>query len=61
MCSWRHKISFRYDRDEPLNATLRVERIDSTKNEEIPFVIRSEPHIIVQSSEPITPWTKASA
>ncbi|VDK73527.1 unnamed protein product [Litomosoides sigmodontis] len=53
-------LNLRYDRDEPLSAMLRVEQVDSTKNGKIPFVIRSEPHIIVQSSEPITPWTKAS-
>ncbi|EFO20439.1 hypothetical protein LOAG_08053 [Loa loa] len=50
-------LNLRYDRDEPLSAMLRVDSI--MKNEKIPFVLRSEPHIIVQSSEPIRPWTKA--
>ncbi|VDM09565.1 unnamed protein product [Wuchereria bancrofti] len=47
-------LNLRYDRDEPLSAMLEV---DENK---IPFVLRSEPHIIVQSSEPIKPWTKAA-
>ncbi|KAL3995509.1 Mitochondrial 28S ribosomal protein S30 (PDCD9) family protein [Acanthocheilonema viteae] len=49
-------LNLRYDRDEPLSAILRV---DNMENEKIPFVLRSEPHIIVQSPEPLTPWTKA--
>uniref|UniRef100_A0A0R3S571 Large ribosomal subunit protein mL37 n=1 Tax=Elaeophora elaphi TaxID=1147741 RepID=A0A0R3S571_9BILA len=49
-------LNLRYDRDEPLSAVLRI---DSMKNGQIPFVLRSEPHIIVQSPKPITPWTKA--
>ncbi|CAG9532269.1 unnamed protein product, partial [Cercopithifilaria johnstoni] len=51
-----HLLNLRYDRDEPLSAMVRV---DSMENKKIPFVLRLEPHIIVQSPEPITPWTKA--
>uniref|UniRef100_A0A8R1TJ30 Large ribosomal subunit protein mL37 n=2 Tax=Onchocerca volvulus TaxID=6282 RepID=A0A8R1TJ30_ONCVO len=49
-------LNLRYDRDEPLSAILQV---DTGENEKIPFVLRLEPHIIVQCPEPIRPWTKA--
>lgn len=47
---------YRYDRDEPLSATLNF---GSAEHEKVPFVLRSQPHIIVQSPEPIKPWVKA--
>uniref|UniRef100_A0A915PP35 Prenyltransferase alpha-alpha toroid domain-containing protein n=1 Tax=Setaria digitata TaxID=48799 RepID=A0A915PP35_9BILA len=49
-------LNLRYDRDEPLSAMLQA---SDTGMENVPFVLRSEPHIIIQSAKPITPWVKA--